>query len=68
VTSCKQGIRQATGPPSAKAKLEALCEKAGSSNPAVVHEAARELCVDYVNGLGLSGAAKERELALCKRT
>src|SRR5262249_50732762 len=66
VAFCKQRIRAQPGPLSAKAQLELICEKAGSSNPAVTKEAAREYCVLLVNRSGLTGGSRERALARCK--
>src|SRR5262245_52443512 len=65
VAFCKQRIRAQPGPVSAKAQLELICEKAGSTNPAVTKEAAREFCVLLVNRSRVTGATRERALARC---
>jgi hypothetical protein len=66
VAFCKQRIRAQPGPASTKAALERLCEEAGSTNPAVTRQAARELCVMIVNSSAATGVTKERALARCK--
>jgi hypothetical protein len=66
VAFCKKRVREQQGPASSKAQLERLCEKAASTNPATIHEAARELCVAIVGSSGLTGAAREQALARCK--
>jgi hypothetical protein len=66
VAFCKRRIAAQPGAASTKRELEALCEKAGSTNPVVTHEAAQELCVMIVNASRVAGAARERALARCK--
>jgi hypothetical protein len=67
-TSCKQAVQaQKTLSPSAKAKLEAICEKGASGNAAAQHKAAQEACVELVNASHIpAGAARERALAICR--
>ncbi len=68
VAACKQAIHdQATLSASAKAKLEGICNKAGSENAAEVRKAAEEVCTEVVNSSAVpSGPAKEEALAACK--
>jgi hypothetical protein len=68
VASCKQSIQaQKSILPSAKAKLEAVCEKAASGDPSALHKAAQEACVEIVNAAHVpAGAYRERALAYCK--
>jgi hypothetical protein len=48
-------------------KLEKTCEKAASGDQAVLQNAARELCVEYVIASRIpAGAARERALSVCR--
>jgi len=67
VARCKQGIQaQANLSASAKAKLEATCEKTVSGDQTAERKAVREACVELVNASHLSGAARERALSVCR--
>ena|ERR1700730_9040118 len=68
VQNCKQSIQaQKAISPSAKAKLEAVCEKAASGDPNALHKAAQEACVELIKAAHIpAGAYRERALAYCK--
>ncbi len=68
VAACKQALHEETTlPASAKAKLEGVCDKAGSGNAAEVRKAAEEVCVEVVRSSAVpAGPAKEEALAACK--
>lgn len=68
VASCKHGVEQLpTLRASTRAKLVAICEKAGSGDPEVTRKAAEEACREIVNASPLpAGSAKNRALAGCK--
>jgi hypothetical protein len=65
--ACKQAINaQSAISGSAKAKLEAVCQKAASGDTAALHKAAQEACVELVNASNVPvGAPRERALAIC---
>jgi hypothetical protein len=67
VANCKQSIQALkTISSSAKAKLEAVCEKAASGDPTALHKVAQEACVELVNAAHVpAGAYRERALAYC---
>jgi hypothetical protein len=65
--ACKQEIQQQrTFSPSAKSKLEAICEKAAAGDPNALHRVAQEACVELVNAAHVPAAYRERALAYCK--
>jgi len=68
VELCKKEIQaQSTLPASAKAKLEAVCDKAAKGDSTAVKKAAQEVCEEVVNTSPIpSGSAKEQALAACK--
>jgi predicted lipid-binding transport protein (Tim44 family) len=66
--SCKHGVEGLrTLKASTKAKLETICEKAGSGDPNAIRNAAEEACHELVNASPLpAGSEKDRALAACK--
>ena len=70
VASCEQALRSQNAiSASAKAKLEAICKKAGNGGQAGLQTVARELCIEIINASHVpAGAAKQRALAVCKDT
>jgi hypothetical protein len=68
VASCEQAVRSLhTISASAKAKLEAICKKAGSGGQAGLQNVAHEVCIELLNASHVpAGAAKEKALAACK--
>ena len=68
VEFCKKEIQaQSTLPASAKAKLEAVCDKAAKGDSTAVKKAAQEVCEEVVNTSAIpSGSAREQALAACK--
>jgi hypothetical protein len=68
VASCKRGVEELrTLKASTKAKLEAICEKADSSDVNVKREVVEEACRELVNASPLpAGEAKDRALSACK--
>jgi hypothetical protein len=68
VASCEQAVRsQHTISASAKAKLEAICKKAGSGGQAGLQSVAHEVCIELLEASHVpAGAAKEKALAACK--
>lgn len=68
VAACKHGVQSASGLSSnTKAKIEGICDKAGSGDENAAKEAARELCIELVNASPLpAGSIKERAIAECK--
>jgi hypothetical protein len=68
VAGCKSLIKAApTLTASAKAKVEAICNKAGDGDLAGARQAAKEVCVEVINASPIpSGPAKEHALATCK--
>jgi hypothetical protein len=67
VASCKSVVQKApTLSAATKAKIEGICEKAGT-NPAAARTAAKEVCIEVVNASPIpSGSIKEKALAACK--
>jgi hypothetical protein len=67
IAACKAVVQKApTLSASVKAKIEGICEKAGT-DPAAARTAAKEVCVEVVNASPIpSGAIKEKALAGCK--
>jgi hypothetical protein len=65
---CKKEIAaQKSLPASAKAKLEAVCQKASKGETAAVKKAAQEVCEEVIKGSPLpSSSAKEQALAACR--
>ncbi len=68
VEACKKEIAaQTTLPATAKAKLEAVCEKASKGDTAAVKKVAEEVCEEAINTSGLpAGTEREQALAACK--
>lgn len=68
VQRCKSGVNVLpTLPQKTKRKLETICDKAASGNPAVIGAAAREGCEEIVRASPVPpGAARDRALAGCK--
>jgi hypothetical protein len=67
VAACKSVVQKApTLSAATKAKIEGICEKAGT-NPAAARTAAKEVCIEVVNASPIpSGSIKEKALAACK--
>ncbi len=67
VAACKHTVQsQPSLSASAKAKLEATCDKAASGNPATLQQVAHEACVELVNASHVpAGVSKEEALAIC---
>jgi|SRR5271165_963646 len=67
VAACKHSVQtQTTLSASAKGKLDAICDKAASGNPATEHQVAHEACVELVNASHLpAGVRTQTALALC---
>jgi uncharacterized lipoprotein YajG len=69
VTSCEQAVRaQHAISASTKAKLEAICKKAGTAGgQSALQAVAREACIAILNASHVpAGIARERALAVCK--
>jgi hypothetical protein len=68
VASCKKAIKgESSLSASAKAKLEAICNKASGGSRLELEKVAHEECVALVNATPLPNeAAKQRALAICK--
>lgn len=68
VASCEDAVRsQHTISASAKAKLEAICKKAGSGGQAGLQNVAHEVCIELLEAAHVpAGAAKDKALAACK--
>ncbi len=65
--ACKRTIqKQLKLSTSAKAELEAFCDKATSGNPAALQKVAQQACAVLVKASVPAGAARERALAACK--
>jgi hypothetical protein len=67
VQTCIHAVQaQRTLPPSVKAKLDTTCQKASSTDRAVLQQAAREICIQLVVASHVpAGLARERALAVC---
>jgi hypothetical protein len=68
VESCRRGAKAIpTLSSSTRTKIEAICDKAASGNPAAVRTAAREVCEEIVKASPLpEGSAKQHAIAGCK--
>jgi hypothetical protein len=68
VESCRRGAKAIPTLSSAtRSKIEAICDKAASGEPAAVRTAAREVCEEIVKASPLpSGSAKQHAIAGCK--
>ena len=68
VSTCKSLIKAVpTLSTSAKAKVEAICNKAANGDLAGARQATKEVCVEVINASPIpSGPAKEHALAGCK--
>jgi hypothetical protein len=67
VAECKSVIKAApTLSGSAKAKVEAICNKAADGDLAGARAAAKEVCVEVINSTPIPPPLKERALAECK--
>jgi hypothetical protein len=68
VESCRRGAKAIpTLSTSTRVKIEAICDKAASGNPAAVRTAAREVCEEIVKASPLpEGSAKQHAVAGCK--
>jgi hypothetical protein len=67
VAECKSVIKAApTLSGSAKAKVEAICNKAAAGDLAGARAAAKEVCVEVINSTPIPSALKEHALAECK--
>ena len=68
IAVCKQEIAgQKSLPASAKAKLEAVCQKAANGETAAVKKAAQEVCEEVIKSSPVpSSAAREQALAACR--
>jgi hypothetical protein len=68
VESCRRGAKAIpTLSSSTRIKIEAICDKAASGNPAAVRTAAREVCEEIVKASPLpEGSAKQHAIAGCK--
>jgi hypothetical protein len=69
IASCKSVVQKApTLSSTTKAKIEGICEKAGT-DPAAARTAAKEVCVEVVNASPIpSGSIKEKALAACNKS
>jgi len=68
VESCRRGAKAIpTLSSSTRIKIETICDKAASGNPAAVRTAAREVCEEIVKASPLpEGSAKQHAIAGCK--
>jgi hypothetical protein len=68
VESCRRGAKAIpTLSSSTRTKIETICDKAASGNPAAVRTAAREVCEEIVRASPLpEGSAKQHAVAGCK--
>jgi hypothetical protein len=67
VAECKSVIKAApTLSGSAKAKVEAICNKAADGDLAGARAAAKEVCVEVINSTPIPSVLKEHALAECK--
>lgn len=68
VESCRRGAKAIpTLSSSTRTKIETICDKAASGNPAAVRTAAREVCEEIVKVSPLpEGSAKRHAIAGCK--
>jgi hypothetical protein len=67
VAECKSVIKAApTLSGSAKAKVEAICNKAADGDLAGARAAAKEVCVEVINSTPIPSALKQHALAECK--
>ena len=67
VASCKRSVQaQKTLSATDKEKLDKICDKAASGNPATMQQVAHEACVELVNDSHLpAGVSKQEALAIC---
>src|SRR5271169_187028 len=65
VASCKHSVQSAKSiSATAKGKLDKICEKAASGDPATVQQVAHEACIELVNASQLpAGVSKQEALA-----
>jgi predicted lipid-binding transport protein (Tim44 family) len=67
VAECKSVIKEApTLSGTAKAKVEAICNKAADGDVAGARAAAKEVCVEVINSTPIPSALKQHALAACK--
>jgi hypothetical protein len=68
VESCRRGAKAIpTLSSSTRVKIETICDKAASGDPAAVRTAAREVCEEIVKASPLpEGSAKQHAIAGCK--
>jgi hypothetical protein len=67
VAECKLVIKEApTLSGTAKAKVEAICNKAADGDVAGARAAAKEVCVEVINSTPIPSALKQHALAACK--
>jgi hypothetical protein len=68
VTTCQRTVQSELNLTStAKAKLEAICNKASKGDAAEIRKVAQEVCVEIIkSSAGTSGAVKEKAIAACK--
>jgi hypothetical protein len=69
IAACKAVVQKApTLSSTTKAKIEGICEKAGT-DPAAARTAAKEVCVEVINASPIpSGSIKEKALAACNKS
>jgi hypothetical protein len=69
VASCRSVVKGATTlPANLKAKVEGICNKAASGDLAGARAAAKEVCLEVVNGYPIpAGPAKDQALAACNK-
>jgi len=67
VATCKHTIQSQKGLSATdKAKLEQICDRAASGNPATMQQVAHEACVELVNDSQVpKGVSKQEALAIC---
>jgi hypothetical protein len=69
VAACKSVVQKAsTLSSTTKAKIEGICEKAGT-DPAAARTAAKEVCVEVINASPIpAGSLKEKAIAACNKS